>query len=182
MLAGATAAALAAFVTLRWLGPVSKEWDRLQRARQAARTRQAEYTRLLELRSSLERRMSELRGRFPAYPPGRDVTADLLRALERTASEHGVTLLRRDAGREREEGDTRLQAITCQWEADLPALVRFLYALSGAEGLPDVTVLSIGPAPGGTGLRGTFTVEYAYVRDSNASAAPAVAHSEGSAP
>ncbi len=169
MLATAAVVLLAAWGTFRWIPPRRDEWRRWSRARVEAQHRQQEYTRLLEMRPRLEQRLLDLRARLPVYETGRDVSSELLRSLERLAAEHGVSLLRRDAGKEREVRDLRQQAVTCQWEANLSGLVRLLFALQSAEGMPDVSQLSINPAPAGGGmLRGTMTVEYLYFRGSAA--------------
>ena len=151
--------------TVRWMRPRVEEWRAARRARTAALAQQREYRRLAAARPEFEARLAELRRQLPVYPAGRDITAELLRALERSAEEHGVVLLRRDASRERVAEDLREQSIVCQWEAELPALVRLLFALQTGPGLLDVSPLTCAPAQAGGGrLRGTFTVEYAYIR------------------
>jgi len=172
-LAAAAGLILLAAATLRWARPRVAEWRDLARARQENRQRQREYEHLAGARPELDRRLSKLREQLPAYPAGRDVTAELLRALERKAQDQGLVLLRRDASKERTIEDLREQTISCQWEGDLAQLLRFLFALQTGEGLPDVSQLTVAPAPSGGGrLRGTFTVDFAYTR---APAAPSAA-------
>ncbi len=175
ILAGAAALTLLGAATWRWATPRLAEWRELRRAREAQLARQREYRHIAGARAGLEERYAALRQKLPVYPPDRDVTAELLRMLERIANEQGVTLLRRDAAKERASDDLREQAIACQWEGDLPQLVRLLFALQTGEGLLDVSQLTVGPAPGGARLRGTFTVEFAYIRGKPTPTAPAPA-------
>ncbi len=166
-LAAAAGFILLTAATVRWARPRVAEWRELARERETHRLRQREYAHLAGSRPDLDRRLSALRQKLPAYPVGRDVTAELLRTLERKAGEHGLVLLRRDASKERTVEDLREQTIACQWEGDLSQLVRFLFSLQTGEGLLDVSQLTVAPAPSGGGrLRGTFTVEFAYTRTS----------------
>lgn len=164
-LAVAAGLVLLTAATLRWARPRVQEWRDLVRQREEHQRRRREYEHLAGARPDIERRLAALREKLPAHPAGRDVTAELLRTLERRAEEHGLVLLRRDASKERAVEDLREQTIACQWEGDLSQLVRFLFALQSGEGLLDVSQLTVSPAPGGGGrLRGTFTVDFAYTR------------------
>ena len=89
--------------------------------------------------------------------------------LERTAQQHGVSLLRREAERERSAGDIYEVAINCNWEGDLDAIVRFLYALESQDVSMDLDQLSVSTVSGSKDkLKGNFSVKCAYCREAEA--------------
>lgn len=159
-----------------WLGqPALKEWKDFAGQRDALDRRQRSAARLLEDQPEVEQRLADLRKQLPSYPVGRDVTAELMRILERTARDHRLNLLRREPEREKSAGELFEVAIQCTWEGDLEGVVRFLYALQNQSVILDIRQLTVNPSPGQPGrLRGTFTLDCAYSRE------PAAAATEGS--
>jgi Tfp pilus assembly protein PilO len=145
--------------------PKVQEWKDIDKAMQTLQLKKKESEHLLGGRDDVNRRLDEIRGQLPAHPVGKDVTAELLRMLERTAQQNGVSLLRREAERERSAGDIYEVAINCNWEGDLDAVVRFLYALQSQGAILDVRQLTMSPIPGGrVRLKGNCTVDFAYTR------------------
>ncbi len=149
-------------------------------ARGSAGTPGIGRSRLLDSRETVESRLAEFRQGLPVFPAGKKAEAELLLALEKMVSRHGLRLTRREADAEREAGDLYETSITCDWEGDLPALVNFLYAQQSQGVVSDVRQLSVQPAggqqvPAGR-LKGTFTMDYAYRRETGATeSTPAVA-------
>ncbi|MFH0879500.1 MAG: GspMb/PilO family protein [Lentisphaerota bacterium] len=153
--------------TTYWLGePKLKEWEEFSSARQLLTERRVEAERWLNEKDGVEQRLNVLRKTLPKYPPEQDVMEELLRTIERLASEHSLTLIRRETDKERSVGDLYEVAITCTWEGELDALVHFLYALQVQGAILDIRQLGISPAQGGSGrLKGNFTVDCAYSRE-----------------
>ncbi|MBU1694788.1 MAG: type II secretion system protein M [Verrucomicrobia bacterium] len=159
--------------TYWWGQPALKEWRDFSRSGDTLERRKRTAARLLEERPQVEARLVELRKKLPRYPAGRDVTAEMLRILERTARDHGLVLLRREPESEKSAGELYEVAIQCTWEGELEALVRFLYALQQQDAILDIRRLNVNPSPGQPGrLKGTFTLDCAYSRES-AAAEPA---------
>ncbi len=159
--------ALLALFTLVLAVTVSRRWEadrRLARERDGLARQVRAAERLLAGRSEAESRLDALRAQLPRHPAGRDVTADLLRDMEQLAREHGVTLTRREADRERPAGDLFEVSVTCSWEAELDGLMRFLYALEAEGRMRQIRHLTISPAREQR-LRGTVIVDHAYVRE-----------------
>jgi Tfp pilus assembly protein PilO len=148
------------------LEPRLEAWQSANEEVDYLMARHAASQRLIAQRGDLDQRLNVLRERLPQYPVGMDViTSQLLRNLQGFADEHGLTLIRREPEPEREIGDLFEAAITCTWEGELNALVRFLYALQAQGAIVDIRQLTITPVQGAPNrLRGNFTVDYAYSR------------------
>ncbi|MBP7828950.1 MAG: type 4a pilus biogenesis protein PilO [Kiritimatiellae bacterium] len=157
-----------------WLGqPALQEWRDFSRDSEALQRRKRIAARLMEEQPQIEVRLTELRKKLPLYPANRDVTAEMLRILERTARDTSLGLTRRDPQAEKSTGELFELAIVCQWEAELEALARFLYALQQQDAILDIRKLTVNPVPGQPGrLKGSFTLDCAYSREA-AAAEPA---------
>ena len=148
-----------------WLGQARlEEWRAAAREKESLSQRIAVTERLINQRPRWEQRLQQLLAALPSYPPDKDVTAELLKKLERTAREQGLRLLRREPEKEKDLGDLFEVAIHCTWEADLEQLVHFLYAIQSQGAIFDVQKLTVTPAREGGRLKGTFTVDVAYRR------------------
>jgi len=149
-----------------WIGqPRLESWQRSRAEVDTLLMRKQMAMRLLDQGAELDERLGALRERLPRHPMGTDVTAHLLRNLQQIADQHGLMLLRREPEPERQIGDLYELAISCTWEGELPALVRFLYALQAQGAMVDVRQLTVTPVQGqAERLRGNVTVDYAYSR------------------
>ena len=168
-LLGLTLAVVVLALTYLALDPKLKEWTefRDQRADLVARRDLAQ--RWLDSRPEVEARLAEFRRGLPVFAAGKKAEAELLQTLEKTASQHNLSLTRREADAERQAGDLYETAVTCYWEGDLPALVNFLYAQQSQGAVSDVRQLSVQPVAGRDvpvgHLKGTFTIDFAYRRE-----------------
>jgi hypothetical protein len=167
VLGAATAAVLRVWAT--WMA-FEPRWEELREAKRRAREYEMIVERSEQLLAGRDRwneRLAAQRDKLPAFPEGAEVTAELLRQLERLARAHGLTLLK--AVPEEEEQGAELYSISIHytWEGELEALVRFLYALQTEVGNMDVQRLNISPMSREEQLlKGGFTVEAAFTRDS----------------
>lgn len=149
-----------------WGQPTLKEWRDFSRKRETQERRRRAAQRLLDEQPAVDARLAEVRRQLPRYPPGQDVTAEMLRLLERTAKENGLVLLRQEPVPESTMGQLFKVTINCTWEGELEPLVRFLYALQNQSVILDVRQLSINPKPGQRGqLQGTFALDCTYSRE-----------------
>jgi hypothetical protein len=157
-----------------WVGESRyKEWQESIRTRKTLGGRLTVAQHLLGQEQEIRDALGEIRKNLPPHPVGKDVTAEMLKTLEKNAQESNVTLFRREPEKEKSAGDLYWVEINCTWEADLEALVRFLYALQGQGVILDVRQINMNPAPGAAGrLKGSFSVDCAYSR-TTASAAQA---------
>lgn len=152
-----------------WMGQSkAKEWRDAVKARQQLAWRLKEIDHLMSDQSGVGARIGELRKQLPQHPAGKDVTAELMMTLEKTAHDHGLSLLRREPEQEKSVGDLFEVAINCTWEGELEAVVHFLYALQVQGAILDVRQMTITPGQGGPGrLKGNFAVDCAYTRASS---------------
>ncbi len=149
-----------------WLGGTKLErWNEIGRQMEMLEQRRQVAERLVRRRAEVEGRLDELLRALPRYPADRDVTADVLKLIEVTATESGLILTRREPERERVAGELYEVAINCNWEGSLEALTRFLYAIQTKGAVLDVRQLNItSPKSTSSSLSGTFTIACAYTR------------------
>lgn len=127
-----------------------------------------EYENLIAQRPQWEAAYAEKSDLMPVFGTGKQVETYWLGILDRLAQKNQLSIVRRQAGDERQVGDVYEMPIECkEWEGDLDALVSFLYDLHAEGAMLDVRRLFVRPA--GTsgkssGLRGSFTVYCAYMR------------------
>lgn len=152
------------------LEPKFKEWAEFRSQHEDLLARRDMAQRMLDSRATVEASLAEFRQTLPTYPAGKKAEAELLLALEKNLQ--GLTLTRSEADPERQAGDLYGTAITCYWEGDLAALVNFLHAQQAQGAVSDVRQLTVQPASGQGAeagrLKGTFTMDYAYRRESGA--------------
>ena len=174
--------------TYLWLEPHVQEWGEYREKQEALEARVASAQRLLDSRGMIEARLNEFSRGLPVFAAGKRAESELLPVLEKMAGDHALVLTRREADAEREAGELFETSITCHWEGDLTALVRFLFAQQSQGMVSDVRQLSVQPSTGRGDppgqLRGTFTMDYAYRREAGAAAnaSPAAAANSAAAP
>ena len=179
-LLGITVAVVLLALTYLALEPKFQEWAAFRAQREDLLARREAAQQLLDSRETVDARLAEFRQGLPVFAAGKKAESELMPALEKMVSQHGLALTRRSADAEREAGDLYETSITCDWEGDLPGLVKFLHAQQAQGAVSDVRQLSVQPAggqnvPAGR-LKGAFTMDYAYRREAGATESkPAVA-------
>jgi Tfp pilus assembly protein PilO len=149
-----------------------REWRELRDARQRLADRGRVARQYLDRRDGWRRELDAFRARLPRHPADRDVTAELLKTLERLSQEQGLALTRREPEPERAVEDLFEVAINCTWEGSLESLVRFLYAVQSQGAMLDLAQLTVQPARSTPDrLKGSFTLNCAYTRERAAAAA-----------
>lgn len=156
--------------------------------RLAARKQRAQLRQSLEDQIRLEDRMVQQRPRWeaelegvratlPRHPADKDVTTELLRWLDQTARQYGLTISRSNPEKEKSGGFLHEMTINCSWEGSLDALTKFLFSLQVQGANLDARQLMVSPVSGGQAdrLRGSISVIFAYSRD------PAAADATGGA-
>ncbi len=165
ILAAATGAVVLVGGAWYFGAPAVEAWSN---ARTNLRKTQAEKQlaeRLIAQRPEWEERYATLRQRIPQYSATAPVTADMLRTVQRLADEHRVSISRIEPDKEKVIGDLSEVAIDCTWDADLDALIHFLYAVQSHPAILDIRQLTVSPAQGAAGrLKGNFTVFFAFSR------------------
>jgi len=152
-----------------WLGePMYMEWKDQRAMRSSLHDRQRLAERLLEQKSEILESWEALREGMPAYPKDLDVTSQILRNLQQNADKHGLILVRVEPDEEVSVKDLYEVSISCSWEGDLDALVKFLYQVQAESGMVDTRQITVTPARGNDGrLKGNMVVDFAYTRSSS---------------
>ena len=87
--------------------------------------------------------------------------------LDELAEKHHVFISSAEPGKEKEVGDVlELPIEVKSWEGSLEALVRLMHELENtSEGMFDITQLNFKPSSKKGYLRGSFTLNCAYMRE-----------------
>ncbi|HIE10408.1 MAG TPA: hypothetical protein EYP62_02225 [Kiritimatiellae bacterium] len=158
-------------ISFWWGSATLEEWKKTRSRIMEGRKRIEWIERSIRRRPQLERRFAELSRQLPRYELGQDVTAEILKNLERMARRHGFQLLRREPEKEKDLGDLFQVAVNCSWQGSLESLVHFLYDIQTSGAMFDIDQLTVSPAQGGPGeLKGTLKLVVAYTRGSRETA------------
>lgn len=157
--------AILAALSLWICSPKVKVWKELSDKREAVARRIEVAEHLVAQREQWNKRLQDVAQKLTKYPPDQDVTADYLKILENIVKENGVTLSQRRPQKEKKHDDLYKLAVDCTWEADLGALVHFLYALEQQKVTMDIDDLNVSLVAGGKGkLKGNFALICLYTR------------------
>jgi hypothetical protein len=180
ILAGLTGVIILFGVTAMLAIPKMREIGRMRLDRVGQADKLSKMERTVEMRQSWEKRLAALQARLNQYPPGKDVTADILIRLENMASTRALRMLRRDVEREAVHGDLSELAVNCRWEGNLQSIVAFLFDLQGEGVMMDAYQISIAPNEKRV-LRGSMTINAAYCRQATPKSAGGDANTAGEA-
>lgn len=152
-------------VSYWWGSERFEQWKKMRQQMQEAQKRIEWIERSVRQRPELEKQFAELSGQLPQYEADQDVTAEILKQLEKIARQHDFQLLRREPEKEKDLGDLFQVAVNCSWQGSLEALVHFLYDIQSSGAMLDIDQLTASPAQGGPGeLKGTLKLVAAYTR------------------
>ncbi len=170
---------------LTWWGAGARtaKWAEIGKTSDSLRTREQMADRLVRQRAEVEGRLDALLKELPRHPPEKDVTAELLKLIETSAAEQGLSLTRREPEREKAAGELYEVAINCNWEGSLDQLTHFLHSIQSKGAILDIRQLTVNAGRAGSGaLSGTFQVVCAYTRTRAPASAGAAATAVGSKP
>lgn len=139
--------------------------DKSERMAALARTNASERVQI-EMGPAWRERYEAVRDQMPVFEPGRQVDTYWLSRMDALANQFGVTIIRRQVGKEVLVGDVSEFSIECrEWEGTLDAFIHFLHAMQAEGAMLDVRDLLIRPHPSAAGvLRGSFTLFCAFMR------------------
>ena len=104
---------------------------------------------------------------MPTFKADKATDTTWRRKLDELAAKHHVAISSAQAGKETEAGDVLELPIEVRtWEGSLEALVRLMHELENtSEGMFDITRLDFKPSSKKGYLRGSFTLNCAYMRE-----------------
>ena len=104
---------------------------------------------------------------MPTFESGKATDTTWRRKLDELAEKHHVLISSAQTGKEEEVGDVlELPIEVRSWEGSLEGLVRLMHELENTdEGMFDITQISFKPSSKQGYLRGSFTLNCAYMRE-----------------
>lgn len=155
---------------------VKPKWEQLK----SLRDEQVQVRREIELyraqaleKGKWDKDMESVRGMLARYPADQAMDVVWLSAMDNKARRHGLNIMRRKAGEEKQVGDVYELPIECSdWDGSLSALSHFLFELQTEGAMFDVRQLTVRQVRGSGQLRGGFTLFCAYIKEGVKKQAP----------
>ena len=160
-------AVLYALAVIQWF--VSVESSRKKAAKaydKAKKTYQSEVKLIGEKRKWADAYENE-KATMPTFEAGKATDTTWRRKLDEIAAKHLIVISSAQTGKEVEAGDVlELPIEVKSWEGCLEALVKFMHELENTnDGMFDITQLNFKPSSKKGYLRGSFTLNCAYMRE-----------------
>ena len=107
------------------------------------------------------------KAQMPTFEAGKATDTTWRRKLDEIAEKHHFLIASAQTGKEVEAGDVlELPIDVKSWEGSLEALVRLMHELENtSEGMFDITQISFRPSSKKGYLKGSFTLNCAYMRE-----------------
>ncbi|MBR2940445.1 MAG: hypothetical protein IKC14_03955 [Kiritimatiellae bacterium] len=159
--------ALYAFAGILWFVSAESSWKKAAKAYdKAKRTYEAEVKLIGEKRKWVDAYENE-KATMPTFESGKATDTTWRRKLDEIAARHNIVIASAQTGAEVEAGDVlELPIEVRSWEGSLEALVRFMHELENTnDGMFDITQLNFKPSSKRGYLRGSFTLNCAYMRE-----------------
>ena len=159
--------ALYAFAVILWFVSAESSWKQAAKAYdKAKRTYEAEVKLIGEKRKWVDAYENE-KATMPTFESGKATDTTWRRKLDEIAARHNIVIASAQTGAEVEAGDVlELPIEVRSWEGSLEALVRFMHELENTnDGMFDITQLNFKPSSKRGYLRGSFTLNCAYMRE-----------------
>lgn len=159
--------ALYAFAVILWFVSAESSWKKAAKAYdKAKRAYEAEVKLIGEKRKWVDAYENE-KATMPTFESGKATDTTWRRKLDEIAARHNIVIASAQTGAEVEAGDVlELPIEVRSWEGSLEALVRFMHELENTnDGMFDITQLNFKPSSKRGYLRGSFTLNCAYMRE-----------------
>lgn len=142
-----------------------ENWKKARKTWLSTEERLANERALIAAGGDWRARYDEVCDLMPMFSYERDVATHWLNMMDSVASDNGLTISRRQTGKEVEIGDVYELPIECKdWEGPIEPLVRFLYDLNAEGAMLDIRQLYVRPSNKPGFLKGSFTLSCAYMR------------------
>ena len=160
--------ALYAFAVILWFVSAESSWKKAAKAYdRAKKTYLAEVKLIGEKQKWMEAYEAE-KATMPTFKVGKATDTTWRRKLDEIAARHNIVISSAQTGKEVEAGDVLELPIEVRtWEGSLQALVEFMHELleDTDDGMFDITQLNFKPSSKKGYLRGSFTLNCAYMRE-----------------
>ena len=159
--------ALYAFAVILWFVSAESSWKKAAKAYdKAKKAYQGEVKLIGEKRKWADAYENE-KATMPTFESGKATDTTWRRKLDEIAERHKIVISSAQTGVEVEAGDVlELPIEVRSWEGSLEALARFMHELENTnDGMFDITQLNFKPSSKKGYLRGSFTLNCAYMRE-----------------
>ena len=160
-------AVLYAFAVILWFVSAESSWKKAAKAYdKAKKTYQNEVKLIGEKRKWTDAYENE-KATMPTFEAGKATDTTWRRKLDEIAAKHLIVISSAQTGKEVEAGDVlELPIEVKRWEGCLESLVKFMHGLENTnDGMFDITQLNFKPSSKKGYLRGSFTLNCAYMRE-----------------
>ena len=142
-----------------------EKWEKSQHAYMLNQEKYSAECDLIDAKAEWSGKYQRMCSLMPIFPYEKDVDTHWLNIMDTVASKNALSISRRQTGKEVEAGDVYELPIDCKnWEGTLESLVTFLYGLRQAGAMVDVRQLYVRAATHPGYLKGTFSLNCAYMR------------------
>ena len=152
---------------LFWFLSAESSWKKAAHRYETAKLTYLKEEKLISEKAKWNAAYETEKAAMPVFTAGKATDTTWLSLVGSLATLNLVQISQRSASKEAQESDdVTVLPIDATWDASLEALVKFLHALENSEeGLFAVTKLSFRPSQKQGYLRGTFTLNCAYMRE-----------------
>ena len=160
-------AVLYAFAVILWFVSAESSWKKAAKAYdKAKKTYQSEVKLIGEKRKWTDAYENE-KATMPTFEAGKATDTTWRRKLDEIAAKHLIVISSAQTGKEVEAGDVlELPIEVKSWEGCLESLVKFMHELENtSDGMFDITQINFKPSSKKGYLRGSFTLNCAYMRE-----------------
>lgn len=160
-------AVLYAFAVILWFVSAESSWKKAAKAYdKAKKTYQNEVKLIGEKRKWTDAYENE-KATMPTFEAGKATDTTWRRKLDEIAAKHLIVISSAQTGKEVEAGDVlELPIEVKSWEGCLESLVKFMHELENTnDGMFDITQINFKPSSKKGYLRGSFTLNCAYMRE-----------------
>ena len=150
-----------------WFFSAESAWKKAAKNYAKAKETYQKEVKLIGEKSKWADAYEAEKAQMPTFEAGKATDTTWRRKLDEIAEKHHFLIASAQTGKEAEAGDVlELPIDVKSWESSLEALVRLMHELENtSEGMFDITQISFRPSSKKGYLRGSFTLNCAYMRE-----------------
>ena len=160
-------AALYAFAVILWFASAESSWKRAANAYERAKKSYLGEEKLIGEKQTWTEAYENAAATMPTFEAGKATDTVWQRKLDEIAEKHHIVISSAQPGKEVEAGAVLVLPIEVRtWEGCLESLVKFMHELENTnDGMFDITHLTFKPSSKRGYLRGSLTLNCAYMRE-----------------
>ena len=160
-------AVLYALAVVLWFVSAEGAWKKAAKAYDRAKKASQNEVKLIGEKDMWAEAYEKKKATMPTFKEGKATDTTWRRKLDEIAKKHHIFITSEQAGKEVEAGDVLELPIEVRtWDGCLESLVNFMHELENTDdGMFDIAQLSIRNSSKNGYLRGSFTLNCAYMRE-----------------